>query len=135
LVNIIKKIPSLSNLSFSSRVLFSLCNDFIRSACAIIIEEKLNAFEQKCLRKITNTHWRESKSNRTLGEETKQGLVSAFIKRRRWKYLGHVFRTNKEKLPWQELNWTPVATRRRGRPRETLRRNIINESENINVNT
>jgi hypothetical protein len=48
-----------------------------------LIEEKLNAFENKCLRKITNTHWKDFNSNRTLREETKQELVSTFIKRRR----------------------------------------------------
>jgi hypothetical protein len=64
-----------------------------------LIEEKLNAFENKCLRKITNTHWKEFKSNRTLREETKQELVSTFIKRRRWKYLRHVLRMDKRRLP------------------------------------
>jgi hypothetical protein len=100
-----------------------------------LIQEKLNAFENKCLRKITNTHWKEFKSNRTLREETKQDLVSTFIKRRRWKYLGHVLRMDKRRLPRRAFYWTPAGTRRRGRPKETLRRTIISESANINVNT
>jgi hypothetical protein len=36
-----------------------------------LIEEKLNVFENKCLRTITDTYWKEFKSNRTLREETK----------------------------------------------------------------
>jgi hypothetical protein len=89
-----------------------------------VIEEKPNVFENKCLRKTTNTHRKEFKSNRTLREATKQELVSMFIKRRRWKYLGHMLRMDKESLPQQAFNWTPMGTRRRGRPRKTLRRTI-----------
>jgi hypothetical protein len=99
------------------------------------IEEKLNGFENKCLRKITNTHWKEFKSKRTLREETKQELVSTFIKRRRWKYLGRVLSMDKRRPPRQAFNRTPAGTRRRGRPREMLCRTIIRESANINVNT
>jgi hypothetical protein len=99
-----------------------------------LIEEKLNAFENKCLRKITNTHWKEFKSNRTLREETKQELVSTSIKICRWKYLGHLLRMDKRRLHRQAFNWTLAGTRRRERPRETLRRTIIRESANINVN-
>jgi hypothetical protein len=75
------------------------------------------------------------KSNRTLREETKQELVSKFIKRSHWKYLGHVLRMDKRRLPLQAFNWTPVGTRMRGRPKETLRTTIARESANINVNT
>jgi hypothetical protein len=100
-----------------------------------VIEEKLKALENKCLREITNTHWKEFKSNKTLREETKQELVSTFIKRCHWKHLRQVLRMDKERLPRQVFNWTPVVTRRHGRPRETLCRTIIRESANINVNT
>jgi hypothetical protein len=55
------------------------------------------------------------------------------MKRPIWKYLGHVLRMDKERLPRLAYNWTPVGTRRRRRrPRKTQ---IIRESVNINVNT
>jgi hypothetical protein len=92
-------------------------------------------FENKCLKKITNTHWKEFKSNRTSREETKQELVSMFIKRCCWKYLGLRLRMDKRRLPQQAFNWTPAGTRRRGRPREKLCRTIARESANINVST
>jgi hypothetical protein len=120
---------------FNSCILPVLIYGCESSKSTKVIEEKLNAFENKCLRKITNTHWKEFKSNRTLREETKPELVSTFIKRRRWKYLGHVLRIDKERFPRQVFNWTPVGTKWRGRPRESLRRTINRESANINVNT
>jgi hypothetical protein len=41
----------------------------------------LKFFDNKCLRKITNKHWKEFQSNRTLIEETKQELVLMFKKK------------------------------------------------------
>ncbi|BFY97740.1 hypothetical protein BsWGS_00780 [Bradybaena similaris] len=97
------------------------------------LENKLNAFENKCLRRITNTSWRDFKTNKTLREETKQELVSTFIRRRRWKYIGHILRMDNRRLPRQAFTWSPEGTRKRGRPRETLRRTITRESATINI--
>jgi hypothetical protein len=40
--------------------------------------------ENKCVRKVTSTHWKEFKLNETLREETKQKYISDVIRKRRW---------------------------------------------------
>ena len=99
----------------------------------LTIEARINAFENKCLRRITNTSWSDFKSNTRLREETGQEYVSTVIRRRRWKYIGHALRMGEDRLPRQVLHWTPEGKRKRGRPRETLRRTIIRESRNVNI--
>ena len=89
------------------------------------------AFETKCHRRITNTSWKEFKSNNKVREETKQEYVSKLIRRRRWKYIGHVLRMENTRLPQQSFIWTPEG--KRGRPKETLRRTTNRESRTMNV--
>jgi hypothetical protein len=56
------------------------------------MERKLVALENKCLRKITNTNWKDYKSNDELREETKQKYITNTIKKRRWEYICHVLK-------------------------------------------
>jgi len=49
----------------------------------------------------------------------------------RWKWLGHVLRMSLDQNPKIASTWAPEGKRRRGRPRETWRRTIGKERENI----
>ena len=91
------------------------------------LENKLNAFENKCLRKITNTNWKDFKSNETLREETKQEYITDVIRKRRWEYIGHALRMNEDRIPRQVFTWSPSGKRKRGRPKTTLKRTIEKE--------
>jgi hypothetical protein len=99
----------------------------------ITMEKKLVAFENKCLRKITNTNWKDYKSNEALREETKQEYVTNAIRKRRWAYIGHALRMNEDRIPRQTLMWTPNGKRKRGRPKETLKRTIEREAKAIGL--
>ena len=93
----------------------------------VALDKKLDNFENKCLRRILNLHWTDFRTNTQLRQETRQDTVSNFIRKRRWSYIGHVLRMDRSRLPCQALIWAPVGKRKRGRPRETLRRTIIRE--------
>ena len=56
-------------------------------------DQKLNSFENKCLRKLMNIKWSDFVTNSDLRNKTHQEYVSNIIRKRRWKYLGHVFKT------------------------------------------
>jgi hypothetical protein len=56
------------------------------------MERTLVAFENICLRKITNTNWKDYKSNDELREETKKIYITNIIRKRRWAYIGHALR-------------------------------------------
>jgi hypothetical protein len=85
----------------------------------ITMERKLVAFENKCLRKITNTNWKDYKSNDKLREETKQKYITNIIRKRRWAHISHELKMSEDKIPRQTIMWSPKG--KRGRPKETLR--------------
>ena len=53
---------------------------------------------------------------------TGQPIVTDVIRTRRWKYLGHVLRMDDSRIPKATFQRQPEGRRRRGRPRNTLRR-------------
>ena len=55
--------------------------------------------------------------------------MSCGIRRRRWKWLGHVLRREDENDCFAALGWTPEVGRARGRPKTTWRRTVEKERE------
>ena len=49
------------------------------------------------------------------------------------KYLGHVIRMAGDRLPRTVLEWQPEGTRRRGKPKNTLRRTYQRDLKHINA--
>ena len=50
------------------------------------------------------------------------------IKRRKWKWIGHLLRKGNEDIEREALDWNPQGKRRRGRPRHTWRRTVHSEA-------
>ena len=94
---------------------------------------RLNAFENKCLRKIIGIKWNEFKINEEIRKRTKQTKVSETIKKKRWTYVGHILRRQEQRITRQAMNWKATGRRRRGRPKETLRRTLEREAREIGV--
>ena len=93
------------------------------------VENKMRAFEGRCLRNILKIHWPNIISNKHLAERTKLKNVTSEIKRRRWNWLGHVLRMKKTRHPNRALYWKPMEKRQRGRPKGTFRRTIEEEMQ------
>ena len=53
--------------------------------------------------------------------------VSQEVKRRRWKFIGHILRQDRVSDTTTALNWRPEGKRKRGRPKTTWRRTVERE--------
>ena len=62
---------------------------------------------------------------------TKQNDIIRVIKQRRWKWVGHTLRREKDHLARVALRWTPEGRRKRGRPRTTWRRTLEEEAQSL----
>ena len=104
------------------------------SECWRVIQsdmQKLEVFQNKCLRKIQGIFWPEKISNEELLRKCKCHSITDELKKRRFRWLGHVLRMPSERLPKTALRWTPPGKRKPGRPRTTWRRTILAELEEL----
>ncbi|VDO81734.1 unnamed protein product [Schistosoma margrebowiei] len=56
------------------------------------------------------------------------------IRKRRWKWIGHKLRKSSNCITRQALTWNPEGKRKRGRPKNTLRRIIEADMKRMNRN-
>jgi len=86
-------------------------------------EQHLRIFERRILRKIygpvqnADGFWRTG-INYELKELIGNADIVRFIKSRRIAWLGHVMRMDDKRTPKGILQWKPIGTRTRGRPRK-----------------
>jgi hypothetical protein len=86
-------------------------------------DEYLRIFERRKLRKIFGPVQNEDRSwrirmNYELNKLIGNADIVRFIKSRRIAWLGHVMRMDDKKTPKRILQWKPIGTRTRGRPRK-----------------
>jgi hypothetical protein len=86
-------------------------------------EQHLRIFERRILIKIFGPEQNEDGSwrirmNYELNELTGNAGTVRFIKSRRKAWLGHVMRMGGKRTPKRILQWRPIGTRTRGRPRK-----------------
>ena len=91
------------------------------------LAHKLETFQNKCLQKILGVFWPNTITNEELHRKTDATSLATQIKKRRWRWLGHVCRMSPGALPKTALRWTADGKRRRGRPKETWRRTVEKE--------
>ncbi|VDP39339.1 unnamed protein product [Schistosoma mattheei] len=88
------------------------------------IIKKVQVFINSCLRKILNIHWPDSHQQQLLWERTNQLSAEEEIRKRRWKWIGYTLRKSSNCMTRQALTWNPEGKRKRGRPKNALRREI-----------
>uniref|UniRef100_A0A183KDX7 Endonuclease-reverse transcriptase n=1 Tax=Schistosoma curassoni TaxID=6186 RepID=A0A183KDX7_9TREM len=98
------------------------------------IIKKVQVFINSCLRKILNIHWPDTISNSLLWERKNQLPAEEEIRKRRWKWIGHTLWKSSNCITEQSLTWNPEAKRKRGRPKNTLRREIESDMKRMNNN-
>ena len=94
-------------------------------------EQRLDVFLHKCLRRILRIFWPMMVSNEELQRRAQTELISKQVRRRRWKWIGHVLRMNQDRTPSVALTWAPEGKRKRGRPKETWRRTVEKERNKL----
>lgn len=95
--------------------------------------KKLDAFQQRCLRKILKITYRDRITNEEVYRRTSTQPLSQRIEKNRVRYAGHIIRMTADRDPKIALNWRPEGRRRRGRPRLTWRRTFQQDLERRNV--
>ena len=91
------------------------------------ISNKLDVFQNRCLRRILQICWPNTITNEELHRRAEIEPISTQVKRRRWRWIGHVLRQQTTALTRIALRWTPDGQRKRGRPKETWRRTVERE--------
>ena len=89
--------------------------------------QKLEVFQNKCLRRILGIYWPNKISNYELRRKTCVRPVSLEVKQRGWRWIGHICRMPLVAIPQVAMRWTPDGKRKRGRPRESQRRSVERE--------
>ena len=92
---------------------------------------KLSTFHTKNLRRILRIFWPVTISNHELLARCNQDSMETIIKRRRWRWIGHVCRREQDNLTRTALHWTPEGKRKRGRPKNTWRRTVEGELKTL----
>jgi len=93
------------------------------------ISHNIEVFQNRCLRRIFRIYWPDMIKNEELLKMAQLPCLTSEVKRRRWKWIGHVLRMKKDATPRTALHWTPEGKRPRGRPKETWRRTVEKERE------
>ena len=97
------------------------------------LENKLQVFVNKCLRRILKIFWPNTISNSNLLARCDMNAVKFIIRQRKWRWLGHTLRKGPGDITQQALRWNPQGKRKRGRPRNTWRRELEKEMKELKL--
>ena len=95
------------------------------------ITKKIQTFINSCLRRILQIRWPDKISNTELWSRTDQQAADTEIMKKRWRWLGHTLRKPATNITRQSLTWNPQGKRKRGRPRNSWRRDLEAEMKKI----
>ena len=73
---------------------------------------KLDTFQFTCIRKIIKIRWPYVISNEDLMKKTETKCISSKVKTRRWKWIGHVLRMERNSHCRTALTWQPEGKQR-----------------------
>ena len=85
---------------------------------------RVQTFVNNCLRRILRVYWPNTIRNIDLWERTHQLPIEDEICKRRWGWIGHTLRKPPDTITRQALRWNPQGKRKRGRPKNTWRRDL-----------
>ncbi|KAI8483834.1 hypothetical protein Bbelb_383610 [Branchiostoma belcheri] len=97
------------------------------------MRNKLDAFQQRCLRKILHITYRDRITNEEVYHRTGTKPLSITITERRMRYAGHVLRMTSDRHAKTSVFWKPEGKRKRGRPKLTWRRTLQKDLESRGI--
>ena len=95
---------------------------------------KIQTFINTCLRRIFHIHWPETNSNSDLWETTYQLPADQELMQRRWRWIGHTLRKPPISMTRPALTLNPQGKRKRGRPRNTRKRDLEADMKEMGKN-
>ncbi|XP_062570235.1 uncharacterized protein LOC134232297 [Saccostrea cucullata] len=85
--------------------------------------------------RILKIHWPEKITNQQLYERTRSIPLPSTIKRKRWRWIGHILRREENSHVRTALTWAPEEKRQRRRPKNTWRRSVEREREEMGLDS
>ena len=64
-------------------------------------------------------------------QQTRQKPAGEEIQQRRWRWIGHTLRKTGTNITRQALKWNPQGKRKRGRPKNTWRRDLDTDAKKM----
>ena len=98
------------------------------------MKQRIQTCFNTCLRRIYKIQWQEKIRNEDLWERAGQELVAKQILRRKWGCVGHALRNTASSATRQALTWSPQGKRKKGRPRNSWRRDTEAELKQQGTN-
>lgn len=96
-------------------------------------DRRLNAFHQRCLRKILKITWRDRVTNEEILRRTNARTLQEIVTERRFRLAGHILRLPEHRPCRTAMAWTPPGGKReRGRPKTTWRRTFQTDLKTVN---
>ena len=100
----------------------------------VAVCQRLDAFHQRCLRRILKITYRDRVTNEEVYGRTGTRPLSTTVTERRLKFAGHILRLPDHRLPKYATRWRPKNGRRgQGRPRTTWRRTVIEDLSSVDT--
>ena len=88
---------------------------------------KVDTFFFRYLRRILQIRWPYVVSNKNILAKTRFKTISTEVKFRRWKWVGHILRMDKNSKCETALTWMSKGRRKVGQPKTTWRSTVGNE--------
>ena len=98
------------------------------------MQQKIQTFFNICLRRIYKIQWQEKIRNEDLWERAEQEPVAKQILRKKWGWIGHTLGKPASSTTRQALTWSSQVERKRGRPRNSWRRDTEAELKQEGTN-
>lgn len=95
--------------------------------------QRVQTFQNTCLRRILKIRWPEKISNEDLWRRTCQQPLDVLTRQRKWRWIGHTLRKPPISITRQALLWNPQGKRKRGRPKNSWRRDTESELKANNM--
>ena len=89
--------------------------------------QRIQTFINSCLKRIFKIWWPNKIRSEELWRKGSQEPVEMQILRRKWGWIGHTLRKPAASTTRQALTWNPQGKRKRGRPKNTWRRDTETE--------
>ena len=74
-------------------------------------ENKIDVFQSRCLRRIFKIRWQERITNKEVLKMAEIENLSEDVRRRRWKFIGHIMRKEPNNDCRTALTWAPGAAK------------------------
>ena len=97
------------------------------------IQSRVQSIVNSCLRRNLGFCWKDKVTNEQLWERAEEEQIALQVRRRKWSWIGQTLRKPASNTTRNALSWNPQGKRKRGRPRNSWRRDLEYEVKGIGL--